>query len=89
MLINKISASNNLPMQSFKRFRDMQYLQYTHRNPEKMGLRYKMDTIFVFSTPNNPSTQSFSQKGFLKILGPRKWNSAKDNFAGGKPYRTA
>ena len=70
MLMNKISASNNPPMQSFKRFRDIQYLHYTYRHPEKMGLRYKMDTIFVFSTPNNPSTQSFSHKGFLKILDP-------------------
>ncbi|EYC18242.1 hypothetical protein Y032_0028g1756 [Ancylostoma ceylanicum] len=50
---------------------------YTYRISTKIGLRYKMDTIFVLSTSNNPPIQSFNEKKFLKILEPLMWNNAR------------
>ena len=43
--------------------------QCFYRNPRKMGLRFKVGTIFVFSTPDNPTMGSFSVKKILENLG--------------------
>lgn len=36
-----------------------------------------MNAIFVFTTPNNPPIQSFSEKKFFTIFGVQMLNSAK------------
>ncbi|EYB93628.1 hypothetical protein Y032_0180g797 [Ancylostoma ceylanicum] len=41
--------------------------QCFYRNPTKMGLRFKVGTMLVFSTSDNPIMESFSVKKFLKI----------------------
>ncbi|EYB81929.1 hypothetical protein Y032_0371g133 [Ancylostoma ceylanicum] len=36
----------------------LHFLPYTYRIPTKVELRYKIDAIFVISTPNNPPGQN-------------------------------
>ncbi|EYC04647.1 hypothetical protein Y032_0086g1906 [Ancylostoma ceylanicum] len=45
-----ISTSNNPFAQNLSEFHELPYPRLPYRNPTKMGLRYKMNTIFVFNT---------------------------------------
>ncbi|EYC21397.1 hypothetical protein Y032_0019g3797 [Ancylostoma ceylanicum] len=53
---------------------------YSYRILTKLWLRYKMDTIFVFSTSNNPRMQSFSQKDSFEDLGSVKVEGCRNIF---------
>ncbi|EYC44073.1 hypothetical protein Y032_0473g2109 [Ancylostoma ceylanicum] len=41
-------------VQNLSEFHEAPYLGLPYRNPTEMALRYRMDTIFVYSTSNNP-----------------------------------
>ncbi|EYB80897.1 hypothetical protein Y032_0397g693 [Ancylostoma ceylanicum] len=50
ILVFVTSTSNNLLVPNLSKFYEVRYPGLLYRNPSKMGLRYRIDTIFVFRT---------------------------------------
>ncbi|EYC24149.1 hypothetical protein Y032_0014g2350 [Ancylostoma ceylanicum] len=65
-----ISTSNNPFVQNLSKFHGVPYLGLPYCNPIKMELQYQRNTIFVFSTSNNPPLRCFIEKKFENFGGP-------------------